>query len=194
VERTRILLHIVDGSARDPRWDHDVIREELEAHDPALLAKPMLVVFNKMDLAEAREAWPVFETALRALGVPVRAISADTGEGLDDLRVAIGDLLPDVDGLAEPPDPAGVVIHRIEAAGDGFAIEREDVAFRVRGKRVERLVTQTNFENEESAERFQRELARNGIDAALRKAGIRPGDAVRIAAVELEWEPAEEGR
>ena len=120
------------------------------------------------------------------------AISADTGEGLDELRAAVGDLLPDVEGLAEPPDPTGVVIHRIEAAGDGFAIEREDLAFRVRGKRVERLVTQTNFDNEESAERFQRELARNGVDAALRKAGIRPGDAVRIAAVELEWEPLED--
>ena len=193
VERTRILLHIVDGSARDPRWDHDVIRDELEAHDPALLRKPMLVVFNKMDLAEAREAWPAFREVLRGLDVPVLAISADSGEGLDDLRAAVGDLLPDVEGLSEPAESTGVVIHRIEATGDGFAIEREDLAFRVRGKRVERLVTQTNFENEESAERFQRELARNGVDAALRKAGIRPGDAVRIAAVELEWEPLEDG-
>jgi GTP-binding protein len=194
VERTRILLHIVDGSVRDPRWDHDVIRDELEAHDPALLGKPMLVVFNKMDLAEAREAWPAFREVLRALDVPALPISADTGEGLDELRAAVGELLPDVEELAEPPDPTGVVIHRIEASGDGFAIEREDLAFRVRGKRVERLVTQTNFEVEESAERFQRELARNGIDAALRKAGIRPGDAVRIAAVELEWEPLEDGQ
>jgi GTP-binding protein len=194
VERTRILLHIVDGSARDPRWDHDVIRDELEAHDPALLAKPMLVVFNKMDLAEAREAWPAFEGALHGLDVPVLAISADTGEGLDELRTAIGDLLPDADELAEPPDPAGVVIHRLEASDDRFEIEREDDAFRVRGRRIERLTTQTNFEVEESAERFQRELARHGVDTALRKAGIRPGDTVRIAEVELEWESLEDGR
>ena len=191
VERTRILLHIVDGSSRDPRWDHDVIRDELEAHDPALLAKPMLVVFNKMDLEEARGAWPAFDAALRGLGVQVLAISADKGEGLDELRAAIGGLLPDVEGLAEPPDAAGVVVHRIEATDDGFTIEREDVAFRVRGRRIERLTTQTNFEVEESAERFQRELARHGVDVALRKAGVRPGDAVRIAAVELEWEPLE---
>ncbi len=194
VERTRVLIHLVDGSARDPRWDHDVIREELQAHDPALLAKPMLVAFNKMDLEAAREAWPVFAASLRGLGVPVLAISAGTGEGLDRLRSAMADLLPDADVLAEPPDPAGVVVHRLEAAGDGFAVEREDAAYRVRGKRVERLVTQTNFEVEESAERFQRELARNGVDAALRKAGIRPGDTVRIAAVELEWEPLEDDR
>lgn len=194
VERTRILLHIVDGAARDPRWDHDVIRDELEAHDPALLTKPMLVVFNKMDLAEAREAWPAFEAALRGLDVPVLAISADTGQGLEELRTAMGGLLPDADELAEPPETAGVVIHRLEASDDRFEIEREDDAFRVRGRRIERLTTQTNFDVEESAERFQRELARHGVDTALRKAGIRPGDMVRIAEVELEWESIEYGR
>ena len=71
VSRTRVLLHIVDGAARDPAWDHGIIREELEAHDPALLAKPMLTVFNKMDLPAARDAWPAFETAMRRAGVAV---------------------------------------------------------------------------------------------------------------------------
>jgi len=192
VSRTRVLLHIVDGAARDPAWDHAVIRDELEAHDPALLAKPMLTVFNKMDLPAAREAWPAFEAAMTVAGVPVLAISADGGEGLEALIDAVGDLLPDAEGLAEPPDPAGVVVHRLEAAGDGFTLEREDGAFVLRGKKIERLANQTNFDNEESAERFQRELRRNGADQALRKAGVRPGDTVRIGPVELEWEPLEE--
>jgi GTP-binding protein len=192
VERTRMLLHVVDGAARDPRWDHDVIRDELAAHDPALLDKPAIVVFNKLDLAAAREAWPSFRRGMREAGLRTLAISADGGEGLDALRGAVAALLPDAAGLAEPPEPAGVVVHRLEAAGDGFALEREDSAFRVRGKRIERLVAQTNFDNEESAERFQRELVRTGIDGALRKAGIRPGDSVRIGTSELEWEPPED--
>ncbi len=192
VERTRVLLHIVDGAAKDPIWDHSVIRDELEAHDPALLAKPMLVVFNKMDLEAARDAWPAFRSAMATVGADVLAISADSGEGLDALRAAVGTLLPDLAGLEAEPDPAGVVVHRLEAANDGYSIEREDGAFRVRGKRVERLTNQTNFENEESAERFQRELFRTGIDGALRKAGIRRGDQVRIAAIALEWEPPED--
>jgi GTPase len=192
VERTRILLHIVDGSARDPGWDHDVIRDELGAHDPALLTRPILVVFNKLDLPEAREAWPAFRAAMEDGGIPALAISAETGEGLDPLRAAVGGLLPDAEAMAAPPDPAGVVVHRIEAAGDGFSLEREDDVFRIRGKRIERLVAQTNFEVDESAERFQRELVRLGIDGALRKAGIRPGDSVRIGAQELEWEPPED--
>jgi GTP-binding protein len=193
VERTRVLIHVVDGAARDPQWDHDVIRDELEAHDPELLAKPILVVFNKLDLPAAQTAWPEFAAVQRKAKRDVVAISADTGEGLDALRIAVGALLPDAETLAEPPDPAGVVVHRLEAAGDGFTIEREEDAFVVRGKRIERLAVQTNFDNEESAERFQRELLRMGIDAALRKAGVRPGDDVRVGAVELAWEPSEDG-
>ena len=191
VERTRILLHVVDGAARDPQWDHDVIRDELEAHDPALLAKPILVVFNKLDLPEAREAWPAFERAQRDAGRGVVAISADTGEGLDALCEAVGSLLPDAAELAGPPDPAGVVVHRLEAADEGFAIERDGDVFVVRGKRIERLAVQTNFDNEESAERFQRELLKSGVDAALRRAGVRPGADVRIGSVELAWDPPE---
>jgi GTP-binding protein len=191
VERTRVLLHVVDGAARDPRWDHEVIRDELEAHDPALLTKPMLVVFNKLDLPDAIDALPAFRAALDEVGARVLAVSAEAGTGLDELRRAVSELLPDAAGLAEPPEPAGVVVHRLEGRSDGFALAREDGMLRVRGRRIERLVAQTNFDNEESAERFQRELIRMGIDGALRKAGVRHGELVQIGAAELEWDPQE---
>jgi GTP-binding protein len=190
VERTRVLVHVVDGSSRDPGWDYEVIREELRAHDPALLEKPMLVAFNKMDLPGAREAWRAFQKARVAEGVEALAIAAATGEGLDAFRARVAGLLPSAEELAEPPEPAGVVVHRIDAMADGFAIERDaDGAFRVRGKRIERIAAQTNFDIEESAERFQRDLARLGIDEELRRAGVSPGDLVRIGPSELEWEP-----
>jgi len=187
VERTRVLVHIVDGASRDPAWDFDVIREELRLHDPALLEKPLVVAFNKMDLSEAREAWPAFSAARRAEPVLCVAISADAGEGLDALRELLAEVLPDAAGLASEPEPTGVVIHRLDAAGDGFTMEREGDAFRIRGKRIERIAVQTNFEVEESAERFQRDLDRLGIDEALRRAGVQPGDTVRIGRVEFEW-------
>jgi GTP-binding protein len=101
----------------------------------------------------------------------------------------IGDLLPAADDQADVPEPFGVVVHRLDAAGDGFTMEREGTAHRVRGKRIERIAAQTNFDIEESAERFQRALARLGIDGALRKAGIQTGDLVRIGALEFEWGP-----
>jgi len=187
VERTRVLVHLVDGAARDPEWDHGVIREELRLHDEALLARPMVVAFNKIDLPEARDAWPAFAAARRAEGVACVAVSADAGDGLAALRDLLADLLPDAAGLAAEPEPTGVVVHRLEAAGDGFTLRREGDVFRVNGRRIERIAVQTNFEVEESAERFQRDLDRLGIDAALRRAGVGPGDTVRIGKVEFEW-------
>jgi GTP-binding protein len=105
------------------------------------------------------------------------------------LRDQLAAMLPPIDEFDAPPEPAGVVVHRIDAMRDGFVVERdEDEAYRVRGKRIERVAAQTNFDVEESAERFQRELARQGIDAELRRAGILAGDLVRIGSTELEWE------
>jgi GTP-binding protein len=190
VERTRVLVHVVDGASRDPEWDHDVIRDELFAHDPALLEKPMLVAFNKIDLTAAGEAWPAFERKRRGEGRDVVAISASSGEGLDAFRDRLAILLPSAEELDAAPEPAGVVVHRIEGMTDGFVIERDaDGAYRVRGKRIERIAAQTNFDVEESAERFQRDLARLGVDAELRRAGVGEGDVVRIGSTELEWEP-----
>ena len=189
VERTRVLVQVIDGSSRDPEWDHEVIRGELSAHDPALLQKPILVAFNKLDLPAARDAWPAFRRARAADGIDVVAISAAGGEGLAIFRARIAAMLPPASELAEPPEPSGVVVHRIEGMDDGFSVDRDDDgAFRVRGRRIERAAAQTNFDVEESAERFQRDLARLGVDTELRRAGIAAGDLVRIGATELEWE------
>ncbi len=189
VERTRILVHVVDGSARDPERDYATIRDELGLHDPELLEKPLLVAFNKMDLAEGREAWPAFAAARARDGAQVLAISAETGDGVERARAALGRLLPDAATLAASPEPSGEVVHRLDGAGDAFTLEREADGFRVRGRRVERVAAQTNFDVEESAERFQRDLVRFGIDDALRRAGVAPGDTVRIGETEYEWGP-----
>jgi GTP-binding protein len=189
VERTRVLVHVVDGSSRDPAWDFGVIRDELEAHDPALLQKPMLVAFNKIDLPSAAEAWPAFRAARSKDGLEAVAISASTGEGMDRFRAALAGLLPSAEELDAPPEPSGVVVHRLDADPNRVSVSVEpDGAFRVAGKRIERLAVQTDFDVEESAERFQRDLERLGADEALRKAGIQPGDTVRVGTVELEWE------
>lgn len=188
VERTRVLVHVVDGAARDPEWDHQVIRDELAAHDPALLEKPMVVVFNKLDLRAAKDAWPAFRDARARDGLTVIAATAAIGDGVEDLRASLADLLPDLgdDGVAG--ESAGVVVHRLEGAPDMFVVASDgDGGYRVRGKRIERLAAQTNFDVEESAERFQRDLIRLGVDEELRRAGVRLGDTVRIGATELEW-------
>jgi GTP-binding protein len=189
VERTRVLVQVVDGSSRDPGWDFDVIREELRAHDPVLLEKPTLVAFNKMDLQAAADAWPAFRAARTRDGIPTVAIAASTGDGIEDFRSAVAALLPAHAERDAEPEASGIVVHRLEAAPDRVTVRREsEGVYRVVGRQIERLASQTNFEIEESAERFQRDLERLGADAELRRAGVQPGDTVRIGAVELEWE------
>ena len=190
VERTRVLVHVVDIAASDPEADYAVIREELRLHDPRLLEKPMLIVANKLDLPGAAGHLRPFGAARRREGsTPVAAVSALTGQGLPGLIAALGRLLPDAEAMAAPPEPAGVVVHRFDSSRDGFSVEREGEAFRVRGRRIERMAAQTDFSIDESAERFQRDLERLGIDRELRRAGVEPGDVVRVGAVELEWQP-----
>jgi GTP-binding protein len=116
-------------------------------------------------------------------------VAAARGDGLAELREALGAMLPAAGELGTPPEPAGVVVHTIAGMDDGFSVELEpDAAFRVNGRRIERIAAQTDFENEESAERFQHDLARLGIEAELRRRGVRSGDTVRIGRVELEWD------
>jgi Obg family GTPase CgtA, C-terminal extension len=146
------------------------------------------VAFNKMDRPVAAEAWPAFRDARVAEGVAAVAISAETGANLTELRERLSKLLPSAEELSEPPEPAGIVIHRLESAGNTFTVSREDGMLVVHGRRIERMAAQTNFDNEESAERFQEDLIHLGIDHELRRQGVAPGDTVRIGGSELEWE------
>jgi len=186
--RTRLLVHVVDIAAPNPERDYEVIREELGAHDAALLDKLTLVVANKLDLSAAQANLDAFRRARRREKRDVIPISAAAGEGIDGVVAVLARLLPDAATLAQPGVPAGIVVHRLESAGQTFAVERENGAFRVRGRRIERLAAQTDFENEESAERFQRDLARLGVERELVRAGVGTGDTVRIGPVELEWQ------
>ena len=188
VARTRLIAHVVDLSAADPERDYQIIRDELEAHDASLLDKVTVVIANKMDMPEAQANLARFRRARKAQSIETVAVSAREGQHIDDLLTALARLLPDADTLGRPGEPAGVVVHRLGSAGDGFSVEREDAAFRVRGRRIELLAAQTDFENDESAERFQRDLARLGVERELVRAGVEAGDTVRIGRQELEWD------
>jgi GTP-binding protein len=188
VSRTRLIVHVVDLAAMDPERDYQVLRDELEAHDPQLLDKVSLVIGNKIDLPAGQANRAAFAKKRARDKLEFVGISADTGDGIHELIKVLARLLPDAATLGQPTEPAGVVVHRFEQARDTFSVSREDGAFRVIGRRIERLAAQTNFENPESAERFQRDLARLGVERELVNAGVATGDTVRIGSVELEWD------
>jgi GTP-binding protein len=194
VERTRVLVHVVDLASEQPERDYQVIRDELAARDTRLIEKTTLVVANKLDLPGASERLPAFRAGRAAEGLEVLAVSAQERTGMDALVAALARLLPDAETLAQPGEPAGVVVHRVGPLDDGYAIERDpDGAYRVRGRRIERLAAQTDFAREESAERFGRALDRMGIERDLVRAGVTDGDLVRIGTQELEWDSEARG-
>jgi GTP-binding protein len=189
VERTRLLVHLVDGSAADPKGDFAIINGELAAFSASLADRPQIVVVTKTDLPATQERLAGLKTALRAAsgGAAVRSISGLTGEGVGDLLYAVLDLyerLPPV----EAPEEELPVLRPLEADEVAFDVSRiDDGEYRVTGVRVERAAAMTDWGNDAAIARFQRILEAIGVTEALREAGVGEGDAVAIGDYQLEW-------
>lgn len=188
VERTRVLVAVVDGAAPDPVGEWRAVANELHEHDPALTLRPMPMVVTKQDIAEVHARWPALRKALRADGAQPIAVSAHAGSGIAELRHALDEALVEAERHAAAEPAAGAVrLHRFDPLDAGWQVVAEADGLRVRGRRIETTAARTNFDNEESRDRFQRTLERLGIDAELRRQGAREGTMVRIGGVELEW-------
>jgi len=188
VERTRVLVAVVDGAAADAAGEWQVVEEELRQHDPALLARPMPMVVTKHDLPDMRDRWPEVRRRLSDAGYRPLAVSAHDGTGLDELRRVLAEALVEAESrAAEPAAEDSVRVHRFDPLDAGWQVVAEPSGLRVRGRRIETAAARTDFENPESRDRFQRTLERLGIDAELRRMGAAPGTMVRIGRTELEW-------
>ncbi len=185
IERTRILLHVLDASAsemRDPLDDYEKINAELSKFSEALASLKQIVVCNKMDIPGAEEHLERIRAALEPAGVPVFAVSAATVTGFEpmlDCIVQLLDTLPPVRVYDET---------EIEVGGQyekGFTVHRDDTgAYVVEGGDVERILDTTDPEDDASMRRFQQLLIRTGIISALREMGAKDGDTIRLG----EWE------
>lgn len=186
IQRTRVLIHLLDGMSEDPVADFSQINSELALFDPALGRKFQVVVLNKMDMPEVQERWPVIQAELKKHGYEPMAISALARENLTPLLWKAAELLQ----RAPEPEPvaAAIPVYRPEPDPRAFTIERtDDGGYRVRGDAIERAAAMTYWEESSMVVRFQRLLETLGIDSALRKAGIQEGDTVYIGNNELEW-------
>ncbi len=185
IERTRVLIHLLDGALDDPLAAFETINRELALYDPRLADKPQLVALNKIDLPDARARFPQIQKTLAKRKLDAFPLSAVTGEGVRELLRAVAAK------LRELPKPAPVAeempVIRPAADENVFALTREGHAFRVRGIRIERVVAMTNFDQSEAVLHLHRVLEVMGIADGLVRAGAREGTLVRIGDVELEW-------
>ena len=187
VERTRLLIHLLDGGAPDPLADYGLINKELAQFSERLAAKPQLVVLNKMDLPDAQAWWSLVEGELGEQNIEVYAISAVSREGVRSLMQRTSALLQ---ALPPPePDLDEVAVFRPAEREEVFTVEKEEDGWRVRGVRVERVAAMTPFVLPEALARFQRQLRAMGVVDVLEERGVEPGDMVRIGERELEWQP-----
>jgi GTP-binding protein len=183
VERTRVLIHLMDGARRREEIlrDKATIENELRQWNPRLSERPAIPVISKIDLPEARLQ---FE-GLRGEIAGLRGLSAATGEGVRELLYEAWQTI----GRTPLPDVAveGAVPRIVLSPDEGFTIEIAEGTYVVRGDRIERLAAVTDFENEEALGRFEAILARMGVDRKLRELGAREGDTVRIAGNEFDY-------
>jgi GTP-binding protein len=185
VQRTRLLIHLLDGLAEDPLLDFAQINSELSLFDPALGRKPQVVALNKLDLPDVQARLPKLQAEFQRRKINLVGISAVAGTNVRDLLYQAARLLKEI-----PPAPVHeqTPVYRLEADPRDFTITQTEDGWRVAGEAIQRAAAMTYWDEYQSIRRFQRILETLGIDAALRKAGVQEGDTVIIGDFELEWQ------
>jgi len=189
IERTRLLLHIIDVSGiegRDPISDYEKINEELVQYSPKLAEKPQIVVGNKYDLPGASTNARALESYLAKKGVECFFVSAARHEGFDALLEAVWRLLETI------PMPQLYVetdeelnVQRIDKTA--YEIYVEDGIFIVQGPFVDELMRKVNLDDYDSLQYFQRAIQKRGVVDALKEKGVKDGDTVRMNDLEFEF-------
>ena len=183
-ERALVFVHLVDGLADDLLTEYLTVREEVTAYGAGLADKPAVVAVTKMDVPEARDRYEGQKNELAsAAGSSPAAIAAVTGEGVRELMRRVSALVPE-DPAEEAEAPAVPRMKRPRAV----SVSREEGGFAVQCALAERMLDVVDLRNWRARLQFHGELNRLGVIAALERAGVGPGDTVRIGEFEMEWE------
>ncbi|HQP08940.1 MAG TPA: GTPase ObgE [Anaerolineaceae bacterium] len=185
IQRTRVLVHLLDGLAEDPLLDFAQINSEMALFDETLAEKPQLVVLNKMDMPEVQDRAKKVERAIRKRGYEFLTISALARTGLEEVVKKVAELLQTAPSLREVTE---MPVYRAAEDPRAFTITQVPEGWKVSGASIERAASMTYWEYEDSLRRFHHMLVMLGIDQALRDAGVQQGDTVWIGDYELEWQ------
>ena len=187
IQRTRVLIHLLDGLSEDPVADYSQINSELSLFDPNLGKKPQIVALNKIDQPEVQERLPEIQKKFEKLKVELMTISALARTNTRELLIKAYQMLQEAPPL-EAVEPSLPVYKPKEDPRD-FVVTREgENEWRVSGAAIERAAAMTYWQHDGSVRRFQKIMETIGVEEALRQAGVQEGDTVSIGEFELEWQ------
>lgn len=187
IERTKVIAHVVDMSGvegRDPYEDYIKINKELEAFNPKLLKKPMIIIANKMDMPSAKENLKKFKEKVKE---EVFEVSALTNKGLEQVLIALADKLDTIPNTPLYDEEAfeSHVLYKFQKE-EPYTIEKENEVWVIKGAYIEKLFKMTKM-TDEGILRFTKKLRRLGIDDKLEELGVQEGDIVRILNFDFEY-------
>ena len=187
IMRTRILIHLIDGSSSSPVADMTNVNVELSLFDAALAEKPQLVAVNKIDLPEVQTRLDDIRQAFRDVGTPVSFISADSGEGTAELMANTMQVLQQRTAAAMASDKAAETVFRPKPRDTGATVYRAEDTFVIVADVLERIVARVDISDPEVRWQLQGQMDRMGISRELLKAGVEPGDKIRCGDIEWQW-------
>ncbi|MBA7466490.1 MAG: GTPase ObgE [Dehalococcoidia bacterium] len=185
--RTKLLLHLIEGSHESPVEDMIKVNNELALYDSALAQKPQLVAVNKVDLPQVAARQQEVAESFRQAGIEVFFVSAATGQGIDELMAAVAEKLRQIE-KSQPALEEGLrKVFRPQPRDRGTRVSKEGETFVIQAPELERIVAMRGVTESELSAQLRRLLSRAGIARELEKAGIKAGDRVRCGTVEWEW-------
>ncbi len=187
IQRTRVLIHLLDGLSDDPVADYSQINSELSLFDPNLAKKPQLVALNKVDQPDVQERLSGIQEKFQQLGVELMTISALARTNTRELLIQAYQKLEKAPPLEELEVP--LPVYKPKEDPREFVVKREGAnEWRISGVAIERAAAMTYWQHDGSVRRFQKIMETLGVEAALRSAGVQEGDTVAIGEFELEWQ------
>ncbi len=189
VERTRLLLHVIDVSGtegRNPIDDFNTINKELAEYSEKLAQRKQIIVASKADIIQDETLYKELEEFAKKRNIEIFKISSATGEGVEELLNHVSEVLRHLpkEELYEKEER---VVYELEDKKDEYEVNKTIDGFEVKGKAIERLIGRINIEDNESMYYFHKCLDNLGVNKKLKSIGIKEGDIVKIENYEFEW-------
>jgi len=193
IERTRVLIHLVDGTSEDPSGDFHKINKELALFDEGLIGKPQILAINKVDLDEVSVLAEDLRDSMGEDAWKFHLISAVSGEGVGSMMDEVVQVLTEQPSsisseFSVDSQETSIPVLRPEPRRRGVSIYQEDGVYVVQAPGVERIAQRIDYEDWLARMQFYKHMQKTGVVKALEDAGISEGDTVRIGTVEWEWD------